>query len=111
MISARCVGLATVCATSTLQSMISRMEVRQYLGPVFSSLCPGALDVVEVCYRSGHCKLHGAEFSHQALQFLPAHPALRGRDGEQLEELQVFLLWKGNHDCLRVNPPPQHIFF
>ena len=69
------------------------------------------MGVVEVCYRSGHRKVHGAEFPHQALQFLPAHPEMRGWDSKQLEELQVFSLRKGNLARLRVDPPPQHLFF
>ena len=48
------------------------------------------MDVVEECYRSRHREVHGSEFPHQALQFLPAHTMLFGRDSEQLEELQVF---------------------
>ena len=65
------------------------------------------MDVVEVCYRSRHHK----ELPHQALQFLPSQPSLRVRDGEQLEELQVFLFWKGNCARLHVNLPPQHLIF
>ena len=55
--------------------------------------------------------MHGEEFLQQALQFLPAYPELRGRDGKQLEELQVFLLWKGNRARLCVDLPTQHLFF
>ena len=50
------------------------------------------MDVVEVCYSSGHRKVHGAELPHQALQFLPYHTALYGRDGEEFKEFQVFPL-------------------
>ena len=48
--------------------------------------------MVYVCYRSGHREVHGAEFSHQALQFLLAHLALCGRDGDKLEDFWVFSL-------------------
>ena len=67
--------------------------------------------MVEVCYRSGHHKVHGVEFPHQVLQLLPTHPALSGWASKKLEELQVFSLWKGNRACLRVDTPPQHLFF
>ena len=86
------------------------MEVYQEPGPVLPSLCYGALDVVDVCYRSGHRKVHGSEFPHQALQFLQAHPTLHGRDGEKLEEFQVFRLWEGNCAHFCVNQPPQNFF-
>ena len=39
-----------------------------------------------------------------------SHLALHGWYNNQLEEILVFLLWKGNRARLGVNPPPQHLF-
>ena len=64
-----------------------------------------------MCYRSKHREVHGAEFPEQALQFLPSHPALRGRYGKNLEEFRVFLIWEGNFTRLRVDHLPQTLFF
>ena len=69
------------------------------------------LDLAEVCYHSGHRESHGADFPHQALQFLLAHPALRGQDGKKLEEFQVFLLVEGDRARLCVGQPSQNLFF
>ena len=65
------------------------------------------LDVVEVCYRPWHRKVHGADLSHQALQLLLADMSLRGRDGEHLVQLLEFLLGEGYHTSFCVNSPPQ----
>ena len=67
--------------------------------------------MVEVCYRSGYREVHGAEFPHQALQLLLAHPTLCGRDGEKLEELQICSFWEGNRSRPHVDQPPQNLFF
>ena len=67
--------------------------------------------MVEVCYRSGHSEVHGSDFPHQTLQFLPAHLALCVRDGKSLEEFEVFSLWEGHHTPLHVNQQPQILFF
>ena len=69
------------------------------------------MDVVEVCYRSGHCNIHGANFPHQSLQFILAHPEYSGRDVEKLKEFQVFSLWEGDCAGLRANQPPQNLFY
>ena len=54
--------------------------------------------------------MHGAEFSHQALQFLLDYPALRGRGVDKLKEFKVFYIWEGDRAYFRVNQPPQNLF-
>ena len=65
--------------------------------------------MVEACYRSIQCEVHEEEFPHLLLQFLPAHMALRGRDEEELKELQVFLLCEGDRALLCVDQPTQYL--
>ena len=68
------------------------------------------MDFVEVCYRSRHLHVHGVDFTHQALQFLPAHPALRGWYGDKLKEFQLFLLWEGGRAAFVLISHPKNSF-
>ena len=64
--------------------------------------------MVEVCYCPWQCELHGADISHQSLDILLSDAVLHGPDGNQLEELLIFLLGEGDCACLCVNCPLQY---
>ena len=64
-----------------------------------------------MCHCSGHREVHEVDFPHQAPQFLLDYPELHGQDGEKLEEFHMFSLCKANRARLRVNQPPQNLFY
>ena len=79
----------------------------KYPGPVLTSLCPVALDVVEVCYRYWHRKVQGSKITKQVLQIFPDDTTFCGRNIQKVKELLELPFWEGYFACLHVKHHPK----
>ena len=71
--------------------------------PVSSRLGQRTLDVAEMCHHPWHHKVHVTEFPYEALQFLPPHAPLGGRNVQEVSDFLELALWEGDHSYLGVD--------